>query len=54
MATTRSKKTLDTTDFDQFREEMRSLIKDEIMNAFATHVKESLQCELAKIVAPIN
>ena len=54
MVMTRSKKTLDSTDFDQFREEMRSLIKNEIMNTFATHVKESLQCELVKIVAPIN
>ncbi|CAB4041913.1 Hypothetical predicted protein [Paramuricea clavata] len=37
-------------DNEAFREEMKSLIKEEIMNAFATHVKEALQNELSKIV----
>ena len=41
-------------DNEAFREEMKTLIKEEIMNAFATHVKEYLQNELSKIVAPIN
>lgn len=48
---TRSKKTSEREDF---REEMKTLIKEEIMHAFATHVKEALQHELSKIVAPIN
>jgi hypothetical protein len=54
---TRSKKTSGSglsPDNEAFREEMKTLIKEEIMNAFATHVKEALQCELSKIVAPIN
>ena len=41
-------------DNEAFREEMKTLIKEEIMNAFATQVKEALQNELSKIVAPIN
>ncbi|CAB3980761.1 Hypothetical predicted protein [Paramuricea clavata] len=54
---TRSKKTSGpglSPDNEAFREEMKTLIKEEIMNAFATHVKEALQNELSKIVAPIN
>jgi hypothetical protein len=41
-------------DNEAFIEEMKTLIEEEIMNAFATHVKEALQNELSKIVAPIN
>ena len=52
---TRSKKIPGlSSDNEAFREEMKILIKEEIMNAFAVHVKVALQNELSKIVAPIN
>lgn len=53
--TTRSKKaSAPSIDLEDFREEMKTLIKEEIMNAFAIHVKEALQHELSSIVAPLK
>lgn len=50
---TRSRK-VSSTDPGDFREEIKTLIKEEIKNAFANFVKKSLQKELLSIVVPLK
>ena len=54
MSTRSRKVSSPSTDPGDFREEIKTLIKEEIKNAFANFVKKTLQKELLSIVVPLK